>query len=507
MSSPASPNQEIVVALAGAVGTELEHVADELAVVLGQFGFDAGEISLSAGLRQVSEGDELVDEPYDERLWSYMDGGNALRERWQRGDALALLAIREVAARRARLSSPRAAYILRSVKHPAEVATLRSVYGSRFFLVSAYRPRELRLSTVRGLIERSRKSADDRDWSFLPEHLLERDEHEMGDYGQQVRETFPLADFFIAAADRERIRPQLERFAALVFGDPFRTPAREEYALACADVAAHRSAELGRQVGACLTAADGDVIALGANEVPKAGGGLYWDGDDGDAREFHLGADTNDERKREIAEDIVDELSNRQMLNRNPDEVPEPTDVLEAILRSRLGALTEFGRAVHAEMAALLDAARRGVPVVGSTLYATTFPCHNCARHLIAAGVREVIYVAPYAKSQAYRLHADSVVVAAADPPEDKLHLRPFVGVAPRLYRRVFAAGDRKTGSGKVIAFDGASARLVLAKPGSADLQPDHPAYLAREARANEVLERQLSESAADEDTSGVYEE
>lgn len=507
MSTTASSGHELVVAIAGAVGTELGHVASELMLILGQFDFDCNEVALSAGLRQVSIDDELVETPYDERLWSYMKAGNSLRERWQRGDALALLAIREITASRRQATSARTAHILRSVKHPAEVATLRSVYGSRFFLVSAYRPRELRLAAVRQSIEDSRKSVDPDSWAYLPEHLLERDEHEVGDYGHQLRETFPLADFFIDAADRERMRPQLERFAALIFDDPFRTPTREEYALACADTAAHRSAELGRQVGACLTAADGEVIALGANEVPKAGGGLYWEGDDGDAREFHRGFDTNDERKREIAEDIVEELGDRQMLNMDPDERLEPADVLEAILRSRLGALTEFGRAVHAEMAALLDAARRGVPVVGSKLYATTFPCHNCARHLIAAGVSEVIYVAPYAKSQAYKLHADALVVATADPPASKLHLRPFVGVAPRLYRRVFAASNRKTGSGKVVAFDRPTARLVPARPGAADLRPKSPAYLAREARANEVLERQLSESAAETDTTGVYEE
>ena len=60
------------------------------------------------------------------------------------------------------------------------------------------------------------------------------------------------------------------------------------------------------------------------------------------------------------------------------------------LFRQSIGAgslreLTEYGRAVHAEMDALLDAARRGVAVQGATLYVSTFPCHSCARHVIAA--------------------------------------------------------------------------------------------------------------------------
>ena len=56
---------------------------------------------------------------------------------------------------------------------------------------------------------------------------------------------------------------------------------------------------------------------------------------------------------------------------------------------------------VHAEMEALLSCARSGVSPVGGTLYSTTFPCHNCAKHIVAAGLRRVVYVEPYPKSRA----------------------------------------------------------------------------------------------------------
>jgi tRNA(Arg) A34 adenosine deaminase TadA len=126
----------------------------------------------------------------------------------------------------------------------------------------------------------------------------------------------------------------------------------------------------------------------------------------------------------------------------------------------------EFSRAVHAEMDALLSAARKGVLPVGTRLFVTTFPCHYCARHIVAAGVDEVQYIEPYPKSQALKLHEDSIQIVHSGwyPPsqfaqgklieelnasnitthehapiqEARILIRPFSGVAPRLYERAF---------------------------------------------------------------------
>jgi deoxycytidylate deaminase len=145
--------------------------------------------------------------------------------------------------------------------------------------------------------------------------------------------------------------------------------------------AARRSAELGRQVGAAVCTSEGDVIAVGVNEVPKSGGGLYWEGDPDDAREVTRGSDTNRKQRRQIAEDIARRLIADELLS----EDVSVDKVLYDIEASALGDIIEFVRAVHAEMAALMDAVRRGVRVDEGTLYATTFPCHHCARHIVAA--------------------------------------------------------------------------------------------------------------------------
>jgi deoxycytidylate deaminase len=52
----------------------------------------------------------------------------------------------------------------------------------------------------------------------------------------------------------------------------------------------------------------------------------------------------------------------------------------------------EYGRIVHAEMAAIIEAAGRGVSAQGCTLYTTTYPCHDYPRHMVAVGVTRVIY-------------------------------------------------------------------------------------------------------------------
>ncbi len=48
-------------------------------------------------------------------------------------------------------------------------------------------------------------------------------------------------------------------------------------------------------------------------------------------------------------------------------------------------------RTVHAEMNALIQAARRGHAVEGATAYVTNMPCTTCAKALITAGVKRVV--------------------------------------------------------------------------------------------------------------------
>jgi dCMP deaminase len=53
-------------------------------------------------------------------------------------------------------------------------------------------------------------------------------------------------------------------------------------------------------------------------------------------------------------------------------------------------------RTVHAEMNALIQAARRGHAVDGASAYVTNMPCTTCAKALVTAGIMRVVVFSDY---------------------------------------------------------------------------------------------------------------
>ncbi len=97
----------------------------------------------------------------------------------------------------------------------------------------------------------------------------------------------------------------------------------------------------------------------------------------------------------------------------------------DAILGSSLKKLTEYGRPVHAEMSALMSCAKNGISVDGATLYCSTFPCHNYAKHIISAGIKRIVYIEPYPKSHTYCSSAMSSPGAPCHPVPDTFPFSP----------------------------------------------------------------------------------
>lgn len=56
------------------------------------------------------------------------------------------------------------------------------------------------------------------------------------------------------------------------------------------------------------------------------------------------------------------------------------------------GERHELCRAVHAEQNAVVQAAYHGISTAGATLYTTGHPCTQCAKILINAGIKEIVY-------------------------------------------------------------------------------------------------------------------
>jgi len=55
---------------------------------------------------------------------------------------------------------------------------------------------------------------------------------------------------------------------------------------------------------------------------------------------------------------------------------------------------------IHAEQNALIDCAKRGVSTNNCIAYITHYPCINCAKLLLAAGIKKIYYINDYKNSQ-----------------------------------------------------------------------------------------------------------
>ncbi len=491
------PGAELVFGLVAPVGADLERLEAGLIDLLGLYAYTPNPIRLSSLLRKAQGlGVVLKDAPELDRVNSYMDAGNAMRERSKVEEILALWAITQIKNTRPAGESRlrRTAHILRSIKHPDEARALRAVYGPGFYLIglAASTAQKVKYLKQKGMTEAEGHT------------LIDRDAGEENDFGQRTREAFELADVFIRQEpEHKKTTAQLERFLRLVFGAVDETPTADEHAMFLAYASSLRSADLSRQVGAVVWKDHVGVVGTGCNDVPAAGGGLYWPGPN-DQRDHAMGHDANERHKRSIADEVARRVA--EALRLPPEQLPT---VRKACEETRLLDITEFGRAVHAEMDALFTCARAGVETTGTTLFSTTFPCHNCAKHIVTAGVKRVVYIEPYEKSQALDLHDDAITVedhgdaaarAECDEERDraprKVVFEPFTGVGPR---RFFDLFSMKLSNGHPMMrkqkTDGTKAKWKVSGEAIVRVPMSPTSYLEREAQLAQLVTTLLEET------------
>ncbi|MCR5141695.1 MAG: dCMP deaminase family protein [Ruminococcus sp.] len=120
----------------------------------------------------------------------------------------------------------------------------------------------------------------------------------------------------------------------------------DEYFMGIALLSAQRSKDPNTQVGACIVSDENKILSVGYNGMP---------------------------------------------MGCSDDEIPweREGELLE----------TKYPYVCHAELNAILNS---GTSLRGSRLYVTLFPCNECAKALIQAGIREVVYLSDkYAESEA----------------------------------------------------------------------------------------------------------
>lgn len=111
----------------------------------------------------------------------------------------------------------------------------------------------------------------------------------------------------------------------------------DEYFMGIAELSAQRSKDPNTQVGACIVDEHFHIISLGYNGAPTG---------------------------------YADDLIPWNIREGNP-------------------FLTKYVYVCHSEMNAILNSP---ISVHGMTLYVTLFPCHDCAKAIVQAGIKEIVY-------------------------------------------------------------------------------------------------------------------
>ena len=147
----------------------------------------------------------------------------------------------------------------------------------------------------------------------------------------------------------------------------------DEYFMSVALLAAMRSKDPNTQVGACIVGEDNRIISTGYNGFPRGC---------------------------------------------SDDEFPW----------DREGEETKYPYVVHAELNAILNAG--GKSLAGARVYVGLFPCNECAKAIIQAGIKEVIYLSdkyagtPANNASKRMLRAAKVKLTRFEPDKDRIEIK-----------------------------------------------------------------------------------
>lgn len=488
---------ELIIAICAPIGSSRELVLAEIKKILEKdYKYDVQPLKLSDYIQKYNPISNSL-KPGETKQYTFLmnkiNGGDELRRKFG-ASVLAEIAINEIHLSRyeedkntmlfkniEQLKSRRKCFIIDSLKNKEELDLLREVYKDIFYFFSVFSPLQERVKnlTDKGLSPHEVNS------------IIETDNFENNQHGQNVKDTFIAADFFVRVSEENYngLNEKIDRYLNMIFDNKIVTPYPHEVAMYEAQSVAGNSSCLSRQVGAAITNEKGEIISRGWNDVPKFGGNLYREGDSADNRCKHRGYCSNDKTKDSVTDDILNAVLNDKYLIANlfgGKKIKLDDDLYMTIKRvirksTRIKDLIEFSRSVHAEMHAIIIGSQlAGNKMVGGKLFCTTYPCHNCARHLIVAGIKEIYYIEPYSKSLCLALHNDAITEDETDG--SKVKLLVYDGVAPRRYLEFFLMNrPRKNQDGKVSQefqdFLNPKARLSLQALPTLEQQAIHSLY------------------------------
>ncbi len=222
ISESTSDLEEVVIGIVGAIGSNINVLQNILKTELEDtFNFDVFVIKVSEDILKNHPNVTSVDD-YDlttkyKRINSLMNLGNKLREFYGLDYISLEVAVKIRDLRKSYTGSKkRVAYIIDSLKHDAEVVSLKKLYGNTFFQISIFESEKKRKDTLNNNIGMTVEEA---------EKLIIRDEKEDEKWGQRTSVAFPLADYFVKFDDKTgvHINNAINRFIKLILGNVYIT--------------------------------------------------------------------------------------------------------------------------------------------------------------------------------------------------------------------------------------------------------------------------------------------
>ncbi len=457
--------REAFMSIIAPIGIDVEQVVNVISEKANQIKYEPNVIKLTDVLKESGRVDSSYQDEI-ERYQNYIKAGDKICKEAKRGDVLTLMGVAKLLIvgkeQREKLTQSRRLNIFRQIKRLDEFKHLERTYGRNIIFVGCYASKDARVEFLINKQRVSDRTSSKTKLEAKALDLISTDEDESDeDFGQKIIDCYPKSDFILDCTSLKTLEESCERFFQIYFGHPFVSPTHDEHGSYIANAAAYRSLDLSRQVGAAIFGEGGEIISLGCNEVPAAGGGTYWCNHTDDTRDFVLGHDSNQRLRDDMARDALSHLKEQGWLSDSM-EKKSLSELVELAFakhdretegndkkdgpwsQAMLSDVIEYGRMVHAEMNALTDAARFRRSTNNATLYCTTMPCHMCAKLIIASGIMRVVYVQPYVKSLAGELYSDSIAFEKVKSTRNMVQFETLKGVTPTGFKRAFAKSEKR---------------------------------------------------------------
>lgn len=314
--------------------------------------------------------------------------------------------------------------VIDGIRNLQELQYLRSRFSQQFFLVAVHASPDVRWSREKDVYDRNQK---------LFERDDARDADEETPSGQQVTKCVQQADYVLVndgsdgskASQKAKLYAQIQEDVRLMqaSGDAsaaYRRDAKpDEVHMATAYAQSHMSQCLKRHVGAIIVNTDNLPLSLGYNENPvgmspciNAYRRCFKDDD------MHAKLETYAGKRCPSCGTAQAELADPWLCCNESCR----KDLKLAFFPSRN---MELCTAIHAEERAIRSL--HGRSAQDGTIFSTTFPCFQCARYIVDAGLKRVVYVEAYPVKEAREFLT-----------KNRVTVDPFQGFKSRAFNIIF---------------------------------------------------------------------